>query len=377
MVKRILHVVYSLEIGGLERVVVHLANNMDRSRYQSSVCCISRAGELARYLQDSDRLSVLGHIGRIGYRPLKALHNLLRARSIDIVHSHNFPGLLYSYLPAKLNRTPVIHTQHGYVESEERRKFALVEKVISRSIARYVCVSDRLCDTLKERLDLNDSRLSLVYNGIPLPNLPAGPIGRRDGRIVIGSVGRLTWIKNYELLIKVFSELVKRHPECTLELVGDGERGDALKRLVRSLDLGDRVVMHGYRTNASEYLQRFDIFVLPSLSEGHSISLLEALGMKKVCVVSAVGGNVEIIKDSVNGFLFESDSLDGLLQQLSFAVENIHESTMDALRDRARKTVESRFSLDAMLNNYGELYDIIAAGKHARQSRCRGPSCAG
>lgn len=365
MAKKILHVVHSLEVGGLERVVVHLANNIDRAKYEPFICCISKAGELATSLEDRENLFVIGNIGRINCRSIKSIHDIVRKRSIDIIHSHNFPGLLYGFLPSKINRVPLIHTLHGYVESEERRKFALVEKILSRSIERYVCVSSQLREVVRERFRIDEEKLSVVYNGIPLPESSAEPGERRSGEVIIGSVGRLTSIKNYELLINAFSRLIERHPGCRLELVGGGEQGDALVRMVRSLRIEDRVALHGYRTDVADFVRRFDIFVLPSFNEGHSISLLEALGLGKVCVVSAVGGNVEIIEDSVNGFLFESNNADALLDTLTRVIQNLHGRAMDEVRNRALETLKSRFSLDAMLRTYGELYDTLAAGTRA------------
>lgn len=365
MVKKILHVVYSLEVGGLERIVVHLANNIDRAKYETFIYCISKVGDLASFLDDRENLFVIGNIGRINCRSVKSIHDIVRKRSIDIIHSHNFPGLLYSFLPAKINRVPLVHTLHGYVESEERRKFALVEKVISRSIERYVCVSNQLLELVRERFRINEKKLSLVYNGIPLPDSSAELRDRKDAEIVIGSVGRLTLVKNYALLINAFSRLLERYPRCRLELVGSGEQGDALMRLVRSLHIEDRVVMRGYRTNVADFVRHFDIFVLPSFNEGHSISLLEALSMKKVCVVSAVGGNVEIIENSINGFLFESNNVDDLLDTLIHVIQNLHGQDMDNVRSRALETLESKFSLDAMLRNYEEIYDSLTAGARA------------
>lgn len=358
--KRILMVTYSLDFGGLERVVVNLANALDPRLYQAYVCCIAHGGSLAASLARSDMLFVLGNEGRINYRSCRDLYRIMRRLSIDVVHTHNTAGLLYSFAPAKLCRTPIIHTNHGYVFTErEHRAVEFLEALLSRHVDRYVCVSEHLKTHVAHVYRLRAAAIAVIYNGITVPD-PRASVSARDGRgIVIGSVGNLRAIKNYQLLISAFAEIARRYPGCRLELVGEGEEHDRLVNLCATLGIERDVHFVGHAADPYVYLKQFDIFVLPSLSEGISMSILEALALKRICLASDVGGNPEIIRDGANGFLFKSNDAEQLVLKLEELIRNLHDPSLDRVREMGRATVEQRFSLDAMVSSYGALYDAV------------------
>jgi glycosyltransferase involved in cell wall biosynthesis len=360
--KRILLVTYSLDLGGLERMVVSLANGLDPREFEARVCCIAHAGPLARSLRSPDMLHVIGHEGRINYRACAELHRLVRRLSIDVVHTHNTPGLLYAYCPAALARAPIVHTNHGVVFTEkEHGAVGFTERLISRRVARYVCVSEHLKGHVAREWRMPESSIEVVYNGVDLPDLSDEPRLREGREILIGSVGNLRAIKNYALLVSAFASLVRRHPRCRLELVGDGPDRESLESLSRELGVADTSHFVGHAPEPSVYLKKFDVFVLPSLSEGISLSILEAMAAKKICLVSNVGGTPEIVEDAVNGFLFTSNDSGELAEKLISLVDRIDSAELDRVRERARTTVERKFSLAAMVRRYGDLYD--AAGR--------------
>lgn len=362
MKRRILHVVYSLEIGGLERVVVTLANRIDPALYESYICCITRAGELSTYLDDPGRLTVIGHTGRVNVSSLWDVYRAVQSNVVDLIHSHNFPGMLYGFPASRLGRIPIVHTQHGRTLREESFLLNTVEKVLSRSVTRYVCVSGRLREEVRSGIGVDEGRLAVIYNGIDVAESDRMRVAAPGGG-VIGSVGRLTPIKNYELLVRAFGLIHERFPTWRLELVGGGERYDGIARLAEELSVSGSTVMHGYRLDVERYLGAFDIFVLPSFSEGHSISLLEALSLGKVCIVSRVGGNPEIIEDGVNGFLFDPRSVDELVGKITSVIERFDSPEIGRVRACARETVLSKFSSDTMLAGYDRLYrDILRIG---------------
>lgn len=356
MKRKIMYIVYSLEIGGLERVVINLANNLDRNTYVPYICCIARGGDLVDSFDYQDKLSIIGNEGRINWKSVKKIHDIVRKQSINLIHSHNFPGLLYGFLPSKIARVPIVHTLHGHSPSYSSRFLKPVEKITSRSVDRYVCVSNRLKEFVRTSLGVPDGKMHVIYNGIPESRECGTGGNRARPEIKIGSVGRLTGIKNYELLIRAFAKIQKRFTNCRLEFVGGGEKYDDLANLARKLSIEQKVRLHGFQLDIDRFLREFDIFVLPSFSEGHSISILEALNLKKICIVSAVGGNTEIIEDGVNGFLFDSDDLNGLIEKLTYVLEHLGSVEIGNVRENAIDTIKSRFSLDLMVRNYEELY---------------------
>ena len=110
MARRILHIVYSLEIGGLERVVVALANRIDPGAFESSICCITREGDLSTYVRVRSRLYCVEHEGRVNIHALREVHRIARDSGADVIHSHNLPCLLYGFPAAKLCRVPLLQT---------------------------------------------------------------------------------------------------------------------------------------------------------------------------------------------------------------------------------------------------------------------------
>lgn len=357
MEKKILYLTRSLEIGGLERVIVLLANHLDRERFIPYVCCISKAGALAPTLNPRIQLFIMGDAGRINIGGYRKISRLVKEHSIDLIHSHELAALLYGVPVAKLYHIPIIHTKHGYKPNQENKIIRLLEKLFSRAVTQYVCVSEELKPKIKNILKIREETLSVIYNGIESPNdIKSGPKSS-NSEIIIGSVGRLNEAKNYSLLVDSFNEIQKKYPHCRLEIVGGGECEENLNTLVERLSLSKKVTIHGFKLDVEKYIERFDIFVLPSIREGLPISLLEAISRRKICIVSNAGGNTEIIKDGINGFIFESKNKRGLVKKLSKVIEGLGSRESKRIQDNAWDTFQRKFSLNTMINNYQNLYE--------------------
>ena len=358
MKSRILYLARSLEIGGLERVITLLANNLDKERFESYICCIAVAGEMAEELEHKDRLFVIGNTGRINIHSIRAIVRLIKEYSIDLVHSHEFSGLLYGYPAAKSKRIPIIHTKHGYGGIDQEKKFiAWIGKRFSKSVSEYICVSEELKSRMKREIGLSDSKTTVIYNGIEPPRESEISSNRNNCEVVIGCVGRLTPVKNYELLISALNELRDKYPHCRLEIVGGGESEKELRELLDRLSLSDRVILHGYKLDVSRYYDRFDIFALTSFYEGLSMSLLEAISRGKPCIVSNVGGNTEIIENDINGFVFEAENRGDLISSLSDAIDNLDSERMEDIRRNALDTFQKKFTVRTMVERHEELYN--------------------
>ncbi len=360
MTRNVLHVVRSLEIGGAERVVTLLANNVDPDRFTSFVACVASGGQLAASLRDRERLFVIGNQGRIGYESLRSVIRLVQRHNIDLVHSHDPTGLLHGTVAARLCRVPVVHTKHGFEEPHrEKLPIRAAVRASARTASSYVCVSDELRYRMKDELKLSDRRARRIYNGIEAPSAAVERRHNPDGAVRIGYVGRLTSVKNHELLIRAFAQVAAQRPQCTLEFVGGGDSETSLRQLVEQLSLEDRVVFHGFQVDVSPFFDRLDVFALTSFYEGLSMSLLEAISRGKPSIVSAVGGNTEVITDEVNGFVFESDNQAELATKLLYTVDNIDSSHLGRVRKNAQESFERRFTIQAMVEQYEALYSSL------------------
>ncbi len=362
------HVLLSLEPGGLENGVVNVVNRLDPARFRSSVCCLRRAGAFASRILSAD---VPVHEMRSGggndpLLPLR-LARLFRQTGADIVHTRNPEAFFYGFLGAKIAGTKsVVHSEHGRSFDDRQIRF-LVQRVFSRYTSALFAVTEQLKRDVVAHVGIPADRIEVLYNGVDFGRfVPAAgnrlrtELGLASDILIVGSVGRLASVKNYSLLLRAIGEI--RAEKVAVVLVGDGPERAALEAEARVLGLGEHLRFLGHREDVATLLAGMDVFVLPSISEGMSNTLLEAMAAGVVVVASNVGGNPEIVRDEIDGLLFESRN-QGALR------ENLERLQADpALRERlaraGRERVLRDFSIDAMISRYESLYQEV----HAQRS---------
>ena len=373
---RILHVLLSLEPGGLENGVVNVINRLDRSRFESSVCCLKRAGEFARRIDDP-RVAIHELDWRGGNDPRLALRlaGLLRRTRPHIVHTRNAEPFFYGFAGAKLARAQaLVHSEHGRKFDDRPSRFA-VQRWMSRHTDAIFAVSGQLKADLVKHVGLSAAAIEVLHNGVDLSRFnvaepaPAHARAREalrrewgvpDGALVVGSVGRLVAVKNYGLLLRA---IASSGLDVHVVLAGEGPERAALTALAAALGIASRVHLLGHSNDVDRVLRAFDVFVLPSLSEGMSNTLLEAMAAGVPPVASVVGGNGEIVRDGVDGKLFPSDDESALAACLVALCRD------DAQRARfaaaARERVHATFDIRHMIERYEQLYERV----HARTTR--------
>jgi sugar transferase (PEP-CTERM/EpsH1 system associated) len=371
---RILHVLMSLEPGGLENGVVNVINRLDRTRFESSVCCLKQAGEFARRIEDP-RVVVHEMDWRGGNDPRLALRlvGLLRRTRPHVVHTRNAESFFYGFAGAKLARVPaLVHSEHGRAFDDRPARF-VVQRWMSRHTDAIFAVSGQLKADLVRHVGLPDAAIEVLHNGVDLSRFDVAGVahdtsgtalrrgwGVPDGALVVGSVGRLAAVKNHGLLLRAAAS--SGH-EVHVVLAGEGPERAALTALADSLGIAARVHLLGHCNEVDRVLGAFDVFVLPSLSEGMSNTLLEAMAAGVPTIASAVGGNGEIVRDGVDGQLFASGDEAALAACLGALCRD------DALRARlgaaARERVQSTFDIRRMVERYEQLYERV----HTRSVR--------
>ncbi|MEO8523689.1 MAG: TIGR03088 family PEP-CTERM/XrtA system glycosyltransferase [Caldimonas sp.] len=370
----VLHVIHHLVIGGMENGLVNLINHMPASRYGHAIACIEDFSSFRDRIKNPEVEVFALHRSRIGVWPLRrALYQLCRRLKPAIVHTRNLSGL-DALLPARLAGVPSrVHGEHGWDMSDlhgTHRRPTLLRKLHSPLIDRYVAVSRNLETYLHERVGIRPERIRQIYNGVdtrrfePRDRRSAMQLPesfRRGDAVVVGTVGRLQPVKDQATLVRAFAALAQRHPELAdrarLLIVGDGPEKAELMRLAASLELGDRVHFTGPLEDVPAALSALDLFVLPSLNEGISNTILEAMASGLPVLASGVGGNVELIEEGVTGRLFQAGDGDALTAMIAgyLAEPRLRSLHGQAARARAR----DRFSLDSMVNQYAELYDTL------------------
>ncbi|HEX4405714.1 MAG TPA: glycosyltransferase [Polyangia bacterium] len=357
------HVLLSLQPGGLENGVVNVVNRLDDERFHSSVTCLQQSGAFADRIRRRDvqvHAMGLGPGNDVGL-PVR-LARLFRRTKTDVVHTRNAEAFFYGCLGARLAGVrAVVHSEHGRVLPDSPRRMAAQRWLLHATNAAF-SVSRQLRADLITHLRVSEGRFEVIYNGVDVTRIAAADrdgarraLGAADGEIVIGSVGRLVSVKNYELLLRAFSRV---SAPGRLVLIGDGPERAKLESLAAASGVADRTTFLGHREDVAELMVGLDVFVLPSRSEGMSNTLLEAMAAAVPTIASDVGGNREIVEDGRSGLLFRSEDDAGLLDRLSRLVGDRERRA--ELGRAGRERVTRDFSMDAMIGKYEALYERVA-----------------
>ena len=369
----VLHVLLSLQPGGLENGVVNIVNRLNPDQFRSSIGCIKHAGEFAARITSSEiKIYELGWRGGNDLILPFRLARLFREARPDIVHTRNAESFFYGYLGAKLAGVEcIIHSEHGRTFNDRKIRF-LMQKWFSEHTHAIFSVSTKLKDDLVKHIHIPKEKIEVLYNGVDLSQFKSvqrkvvrDKLGFRDDQIIIGSVGRLVAVKNYALLLNAFHQLNLKN--AVVMLVGDGEERKILEKLARSLAIAGRVHFLGHRDDVAELLLAMDIFVLPSISEGMSNTLLEAMAVGVAPVASDIGGNPEIVDHGVSGFIFPSRDESALREYLmTLATDTTLRGEMGSA---ARNKVKSEFTIDAMVARYESLYHRVWLEQNSENRR--------
>jgi sugar transferase (PEP-CTERM/EpsH1 system associated) len=359
----IAHVVLSLQPGGLENGVVNVVNGLDADRFRSTVICLKQAGEFAQRLKAPGTT-----VHTMGLQPGNdwglpwRLSRLLRREGVDVVHTRNAESFFYGAAAAKLGGIRhLVHSEHGRTFDDKPARFRL-QRLLSSGADAIFTVSEQLKRDLCVHVGLAPRKVEVLYNGVDLSRFGSTrreaarvALGLAKDTIVVGSVGRLVSVKNYALLIRALRDpgLAK----VSTILIGEGPERAALEQQIQSDGLSDRVRLLGHRDDVHTLLSALDVFVLPSLSEGMSNTLLEAMACGVPPVASRVGGNGEIVADGVHGRLFASGDEQALRAALLELC--LDEQRRKAFGQAGQHRVKSAFDLGVMVRNYESLYERV------------------
>ncbi|MBX9659761.1 MAG: glycosyltransferase [Nitrospiraceae bacterium] len=298
-----------------------------------------------------------------------------RKRKVQLVHTHKYKDTILAAPAAKLCGIPyVVRTVHGLREpfkGMQAFKMNLYE-TIERTVYRHcvdaiIGVSSQIESTY--RMEGAVSRVTCIRNGIDLEKKPIQTdrwqtrkyLGVDMGTCLIGTVGRLTPVKGLSYLLQSLSILLRQRANVRLLIVGDGMIRKDLEAQAHNLGIGENVVFLGHREDTLELMQALDIFVLPSLSEGIPMALLEAMAASRAVVASRVGGIPEIVEDGVEGILVEPMNVNQLAENCGRLIES-PEIAMK-MGEQARKRVVQEFSATAMADRVAGLYKELVMSR--------------
>ena len=364
---RVMHVLHRLATGGTEKTVGKLIEGLDRRVFEQTVCTVVSGTELR--MDNARVISLSRPPSRPGFL-VPHFYRLFRAERPDIVHSRNW-GTIEAVVAARLAGVPaVIHSEHG------RDMQTMGPQPWRRRVFRRVCygwadcvftVSRELAEFYSLQLAIPAERLRVVPNGVNTAQFRRHPEWRAECRrrlgvssdtLVVGAVSRLDPVKDHVTLLRATELALSWGVDLCLAIVGDGVCRPALERdLLARPVLAGRVKLTGEVENVAEWLNGFDVFALPSLSEGMSNTLLEAMSVGVPPVATRVGGNPEVIEDGHSGLLFEPGdykTLAACLQKLASQPE-----WRMQLAENCRSRIATHFALDGMIRSYTGMYQEV------------------
>jgi sugar transferase (PEP-CTERM/EpsH1 system associated) len=363
---------YRFDVGGLENGVVNLINHMPRHSLRHAVIALTEVTDFRkRILRDDVEFIALNKTPGQGIKLYPRLVRLFRELRPAIVHTRNLAAL-EATVPAWVAGVPIrIHGEHGRDVGDldgSNRKYQWVRRLYLPFVTHYIALSRDLGRYLTAKVGVPDKRMAQIYNGVDTERFRPRTAERSyvadwpfhdPNAWLVGTVGRMQTVKDQLTLARAFIRALEIDPmqktRLRLVMIGDGPLRGQAESLLAQAGVQDLCWLPGERSDTPELLQSLDCFVLPSLAEGISNTILEAMACGLPVIATDVGGNTELIDAGKTGELVAAADAEALAH-LILAYARQPEAARRA-GQAGRLRVERLFSLDSMVQRYSDVYD--------------------
>lgn len=361
--KTILHLIDTTGPGGAETVFTNLLRELQQAEFRN-VVVLKGEGWVAEQVRS---LGFTPHFinskGSFNLGYIRLLRRLIIDEGVDLIHSHLLGSNVYGALVALICRKPMIATFHGAVDVAAGERFLRAKfSLIGLGASAIVCVSKRLQDELAARSPLPARKLQLIYNGVDPELFCKAPatglkeeLGLAPESTIVVSIGNIRPAKGYEYLVDAAAKMVELDPNVHFVVVGHQRAAlfDKLNEKTAQAPQQPRIHWLGFRQDVVEILRQADIFLLPSTSEGFSISTVEAMMSGVPVIATRSGGPEEIIANEETGKLIPIKDPDAIVS----AIQSLKEPAVrNRLAEQAKESARNKFGLASMLLAYQKLY---------------------
>ncbi len=375
----IVHVVHHFDTGGMENGMVNLFNTLDPTRFKHAVICLTEYTNFRqRITAQSVEFYALHKTPGHDFSWAPRLWKILRRLNPDIVHTRNLAALEAQFIAATAGVRKTVHGEHGrdvFDLHGLNYKYTLLRRAARPLVSQYIAVSRDLAAWLRDTVHVPERKIRHIYNGVDCEKFHPHSANvnhpsRRsvlpdkfatDKSVVFGSIGRMVEVKDYPTLVRAFSQLLNDHPDARrharLVIVGEGSARSACLKMLEAAGVADLAWLPGERHDIADILRALDVFVLPSLNEGISNTLLEAQATALPVIATRVGGNVELVEDGVNGRLVTPSDVAGMAQALLTYLDASARIAREGAH--ARQRVVDHFSIPAMAQDYANVYEQV------------------
>jgi glycosyltransferase involved in cell wall biosynthesis len=360
---KIAHIVDSMEIGGAEMLVLLMSHLQREQGHDPSVYAIAGLGPLGEELR-KDGFDVQANLGQHLPGSWRNFYRIFKQTRPDVVHLHNPTPTVYAAMPARMAGIPsIVSTRHSLV-APPHRKIAELKYAVAATCCDWVAgICDATVDNLRRLHTVPARKIVRVYNGAaPLQRVAQAHWPDKGGFTLV-YVGRLEPVKNHRLLLRAFSLALASMPDLRLWMVGDGSERTSLEGFSAELNISAQVKFWGQKLDVAPFFSAADAFIMSSSSEGLPMSLLQAFSLGLPAIVTDVGGMAEAVRLAQAGFTVPA------LDPAGMAAAILRLAAGDAERKQfstnARNAFQSRFTLQAMVDAYMNLYRNTARSVRA------------
>lgn len=360
---KVLYFITELDIGGAEQLLLLTLKNINRQKFAPTVCCFY-GGDLAGEIEKLGiRVIDLKIRNKFVLSSLFRLYNLLKKEKFDIVHTHLFHANIIGRIAARLCRVPVVISTHHYAFNYNGPLGIFWERLTAGLADRVIVVSEAARRFYLNQVNSLKDKLVLIYNGIDLrQDSQSHRVNLRqqlslNNDFVIGCIGRFAPVKGQDYLLRAAGDIIKTGRKIKVLLVGSGALEGHLKKIARDLGISEQVIFLESRRDVPAVLEALDLYIQPSLQEGLSIIILEALAMEKPTIASAVGGNAEVIINGESGILVPPRDHKALAEAIINLFEN--KTLARQLGVNGRLRVKEKFDIKENIRQTESLYEYL------------------
>lgn len=361
---KILYLTTDSRVGGTEKNIISLVSHLNRDKYDNTVVALVPGGELIERLRDYGiEAECLGMRNKFDLLAIFKLYRIIKKRKVDILHTYLFHANILGRIVGRLAGVAVIISSLRVME--RRRHHRWLDRLTNGLVDVETCVCEAVMRFTIERAGINPDKLVTIPNGIDVGEYRLRVNLEEEKRRlrlesnypVLGVAGRLHEQKGHLYLLRAIPALLEKYPGTVLLLVGDGPLQEGLERECSKLGINKGVKFLGFRKDIKELMALMDVFVLPSLWEGMPNVLMEAMALGRPIVATRVGGAEELIEDGVTGLLVPSADERTLAEALINILDR--EDKGRGLGEMARREVEKRFPVEAMVRETEKLYERL------------------
>jgi sugar transferase (PEP-CTERM/EpsH1 system associated) len=368
----VLHVMYRFDTGGLENGIVNLINHMPAHAYKHAVLALTEVTDFSKRIQrdDVEFISLRKPPGH-GVWQFRKLFKIFRQMRPAILHSRNLAALEVQ-APAWAAGVPVrIHGEHGRDVGDldgSNVTYQRVRRVYKPFVHHYLALSRDLDDYLMNKIKVRHERITQVYNGVdtrsfspakdgiqPIAGCPFDPASHW----LIGTVGRMHPVKDQVMLAHAFVQALslapQLRPQLRLVMVGEGPLRAQALAVLAAAGLAELAWLPGERHDIADIMRGLHAFALPSLAEGISNTILEAMASGLPVLATAVGGNADLVLHGQTGVIVPAADPAAMAREIVLMASNPQQAR--ATGEAGRRRVEATFSMQAMVNTYQKVYD--------------------